>query len=160
MAGWHGTIAKDLAPLPVIPRGFGGSNMNDALHYVDRVVLRYRPRAVLVYEGDNDIAAGITPERVRDPFVAFAAAVHKALPDTRVYVISFKPSPARWALWPTASRTNALLRDACATDAKRLAYLSVVEPMLAPDGKVREDIFKTDRLHMNEKGYDLWREAL
>ena len=59
MRGWHDTIADDLAPLTVIPRGFGGSNMNDALHYADRIALAYKPRAIVVYEGDNDIAQGI-----------------------------------------------------------------------------------------------------
>lgn len=36
---WHGQIADDLAPLTVIPRGFGGSNMNDLLHYVDELAI-------------------------------------------------------------------------------------------------------------------------
>jgi len=61
MKGWHSTIVNDLAPLTIIPRGFGGSSMNDALHYVDRIVIPYKPRAVAVYEGDNDIADGISP---------------------------------------------------------------------------------------------------
>ena len=72
MKGWHETIKTDLAPPTLIPRGFGGSNMNDALHYVDRIVLPYRPRAVIVYEGDNDVAQGITPEKIADTFSAFA----------------------------------------------------------------------------------------
>ena len=59
MVGWHKTIRNDLAPLTVIPRGFGGSTMNDVLYYAERVAIPYRPRAILVYEGDNDIACGI-----------------------------------------------------------------------------------------------------
>src|SRR5687767_15921673 len=109
MAGWHSTIKQDLAPLPVIPRGFGGSNMNDALHYVDRVVTRYRPRAVVIYEGDNDIGMGIAPERVRDTFVKFVNSVHRQLPETRIYVISIKPSPKRWELWGKVVEANRLL---------------------------------------------------
>lgn len=159
MVGWHATIQKDLAPLPVIARGFGGSNMNDALYYVDRVVLRYRPRAVVLYEGDNDIAQGIAPEKIRDTFLAFESAVHKRLPDARIYVMSIKPSPTRWNLWAKSIATNKLLQAACAAD-KRLTFVSTVEAMMSADGKVREDLFKADRLHMNAKGYELWRDVL
>lgn len=159
MVGWHGSILKDLAPLKVIPRGFGGSNMNDALYYVDRVVTRYRPRAVVLYEGDNDIAQGISPQRIRDTFNTFVAAIHKKLPEARIYVLSIKPSPARLALWPKSVEANLLLRAACAAD-KRLTYVSTVESMMGTDGKVREDIFKPDRLHMTAAGYALWRDVL
>jgi lysophospholipase L1-like esterase len=160
MAGWHATIKQDLAPLPVIARGFGGSNMNDALFFVDRVVNRYRPRAVVLYEGDNDIAAGIAPERIRDTFLAFTKAIHRQLPETRIYVISIKPSPSRWALWPRTVEANRLLQAACTADAKRLTYVSVVEGMLGPDGKPQDAIYKADRLHMNAKGYAIWRDVL
>lgn len=159
MAGWNSTIRADLAPLQVIPRGFGGSNMNDALFYVDRVVLRYKPRAVVLYEGDNDVAQGISPERIRDTFRALAKAIHDRLPEARIYVISIKPSPRRAALLSTAVEANRLLRAACAAD-RRLTFVSIVEAMTGPDGKVREDIFKTDRLHMTSKGYALWRDVL
>jgi lysophospholipase L1-like esterase len=159
MVAWHATIQKDLAPLKIIARGFGGSNMNDALYYVDRMVIRYRPRAVVLYEGDNDIAGGITPRRIAETFKLFVAAIHKQLPDTRVYVLSIKPSPSRWSMWPKSMEANTLLRAACAED-KRLTYVSIVETMMMPDGKVKEDIFKADRLHMNAAGYALWRDAV
>jgi hypothetical protein len=38
MRFWHPTIEKDLAPLTIIPRGFGGSDLKDALIFVDRIV--------------------------------------------------------------------------------------------------------------------------
>src|SRR5690606_29530466 len=99
MRGWHGKITEDLSPLTVIPRGFGGSNMNDVLHYMDRVVLPYKPRAILLYEGDNDMAHGISPEAFLKVFQTFVARLHSELPETRVYVLSVKPSIARWEIW-------------------------------------------------------------
>lgn len=159
MVKWKPTIQADLAPLHVIPRGFGGSMMNDALYYVDRIVTKYRPRAVVVYEGDNDIAAGITPQKINEKFKAFVAAVHQKLPDAHIYLLSIKPSPSRKSLWPQSIEANSLMSATCAAD-KSLTYVSIVEPMLANDGKVRTDIFGLDRLHMNAKGYALWRSVL
>jgi lysophospholipase L1-like esterase len=159
IAGWHETARKDFAPLPVVTRGIGGGTMNDALHYVDRMVVRHHPHSVVLYAGENDLADGISPTQVRDKFQAFAAAVHAKLPNTRIFVISIKPSPARAALWPKMEQTNRLLRDACSAD-PRLEYVSVVEPMLGSDGRPRAELFRADHLHMNAKGYAVWRDTI
>ena len=66
---WSEEIGKDLAPLTIVPRGFGGSNMNDALFFVERIAIRYKPRAILLYEGDNDLAQGISPELILETFL-------------------------------------------------------------------------------------------
>src|ERR1700727_2542217 len=47
------TLETDMAPLDVINRGFGGSEMSDVAQYANRVVVAYKPRAVVVYAGDN-----------------------------------------------------------------------------------------------------------
>lgn len=159
MRKWHSTIAKDLAPLTVIPRGFGGSSMSDALHYVDRIVIAYKPRAVVLYEGDNDIAAGVAPEKVCDAFRGFVARVHQQLPETRIYVLSIKPSVSRWKLWSKMQAANDLIAKKCAED-KLLTYVDVASAMLDANLEPRKDIFEKDNLHMNRAGYELWRDVL
>ena len=155
IASWSATIGSDLAPLSVVPRGFGGSTMLDALYYVDRLVLAYRPRAVLLYEGDNDVLLGMSPVEVRAAFDAFVGAIRERLPSTRIYVISIKPSPSRWDLWPDMAEANRLLRDAC-REGSGLRYIDVASAMLGRDGLPNDDLFLDDCLHMNEAGYALW----
>lgn len=159
MKGWHPTIKADLAPLTVIPRGFGGSTMDEALHVVDRIVIPYKPRAVMVYEGDNDIAAGIAPELFRDTFLAFAEKVRAAQPEVRFYVLSVKPSIKRWALWPQMREANRLLAELCAGDA-RMTFIDVATPMLDAEGQPRPELFAKDNLHMTRAGYEVWRDAV
>lgn len=159
MRGWHEDMYDDLAPLTIVPRGFGGSNMNDVLHYADRIITPYRPRAVLLYEGDNDIAQGIAPEKIQQTFIELVEKVHAELPKTRFYVLSIKPSPSRWHMWSRMQEANELLQQACADD-ERLTYIDVATGMLGEDGDPRPDIFKEDKLQMNRKGYELWRDAL
>ncbi len=157
--GWLSTIADDLAPLSIVPRGFGGSNMNDALHYADRIVLPYKPRAVVVYEGDNDIAQGITPQKISVTFLEFVRKVHGELPECRIYFLSIKPSISRWSLWPKMKEANSLIAAECARD-ERLIYVDVATSMLDDEGKPRKEIFQADNLHMTRGGYVLWRNAL
>jgi lysophospholipase L1-like esterase len=159
MRGWHDTIREDLAPLTIIPRGFGGSEMNDAVHYASRIVIPYAPRAILLYEGDNDIAAGHGPDVVLERFHAFVTTVRQALPTVRIYVLSIKPSPSRWALWPAMQAANRLLAIACrrGTD---LVYVDVATPMLDSRGEARAELFIADQLHMTRRGYEVWRDAV
>ena len=159
MRGWHARIAEDLAPLTIIPRGFGGSNMRDVRHFLDELVLRHEPRAVLLYEGDNDVAAGIAPEAILAEFNAIDAAIAERLPDTRIYILAVKPSIARWQLWGTMKATNALLKARAEAD-PRLTFIDIATPMLGDDGKPIEGIFIPDMLHMNGAGYDIWRDTV
>lgn len=156
---WHGTIKQDLAPLTVIPRGLSGSTMNDLLHYADRIVIAYKPRAVFVYEGSNDINAGIAPELVAAAFTSFVARVHAKLPQTRIYVLSINPSPRRWALWPKMQAANALIKAFC-DHHPLLTYIDVSARMLDETGRPRPDLYQPDALHLVRKGYELWRDAV
>jgi lysophospholipase L1-like esterase len=156
---WHPTIKQDLAPLTVVPRGFGGSTMEDALYWIDRLTVPYKPRAVVIYEGDNDTGAGVPAERIVQQFESIVARIHKALPETRIYVMSVKPSVLRWKVWPEAVKTNQMLKALTAKD-KLITYIDVGTPFLQPSGQVMTDIFVPDNLHLNEKGYKIWTEAV
>jgi lysophospholipase L1-like esterase len=156
IARWNDQAPAALAPLTVIPRGFGGSIMNDVLHYLDRVALKYKPRAILIYEGDNDIAAARIPEdTIIDQLHDIIARVHEELPDTRIYVLSVKPSVLRWSVRPIAQQVNAAYRKVAANDAL-VHYIDVSTPFLKADGTVMTDVFAGDNLHFNDLGNAIW----
>ena len=157
IARWHGKAKAALAPLTVIPRGFGGSVMHDLLHYLDRVALVYRPRAIVIYEGDNDTGADppIPNEAILDDLRRIIARVHEKLPQTRIYVLSIKPSVLRRSRWPVAQQVNAGYREIAARD-PLVYYVDVATPFLDSDGNVRTDIFVPDNLHLNDLGYEIW----
>lgn len=156
---WDG-LEEDFAALPVvIKRGFGGSRLSDCVHYLDRLVIPYRPRLVLVYAGDNDLAEGKTAAEVLQQFEAFVQGVRSALPETRIAFISIKPSPARASLLPEIRRANALVEQFASVH-PGVAYVDVYSPMLAADGSPRGELFRPDALHLNAKGYALWKSVI
>ena len=160
IARWNDAMPADLAPLTVIPRGFGGSAMADVLHFVHRVVIAYQPRAVVIYEGDNDTGRFmVPPATIAAELEQIVAAVHAELPETRVYVMSVKPSLARVAFWDKAQEANALYREVAAAD-DRVRYIDVATPFLQADGTVMDDIFIDDGLHLNEKGTRIWASTI
>jgi lysophospholipase L1-like esterase len=141
--------------LPVVNRGFGGSQMADAVKYAERIVLPHAPRAVFVFSGGNDINAGKAPEAVADDFKALAKKVHAALPKTRVYFISLFPNVARRAQDEKCRKVNELILEFTKTD-PRLGYVDTASKMRADDGGPRPELLQKDGLHMNEDGYRIW----
>lgn len=151
------TLAEDFAPLPVLNRGFGGSQLWHVNHWVERAVLRYRPRAVVLYAGDNDLdeRTGKTAADVARDFEAFVRLVHAAVPDARIYFLAIKPSRMRWARWPEMRRANEAIAALCARD-PRLAFLDTATPMLATGEPPSRELFVFDGLHLSGEGYALW----
>ena len=156
---WWYSMRNDLAPLDVLPRGFGGSTADDLDYYLDRLVLKYAPRAVVIYEGDNDIAWGKTPQHVADKIAQIAGRITARFPNSRVYVISIKPSPLRWNLWPLMQQANQLLISFCATD-PRYRYIDTASVLLGTDGLPVPGYYASDALHLSTAGYAVWTSAI
>jgi lysophospholipase L1-like esterase len=153
-------LETQFSALPVvIKRGFGGAKLSDCVYYLDRLVIPHRPRLVLVYAGENDLAEGETADEVLRQFTALVVGVHAVLPQTRIAFISIKPSPARVRLMPEIRRANALVRQYVAT-APNADFVDVFTPMLDGEGKPRRELFRADALHLNAKGYALWKSVI
>ncbi|WP_232539918.1 SGNH/GDSL hydrolase family protein [Azohydromonas aeria] len=153
-------LEQQFQELPVlVKRGFGGSQLSDCAAHLDRLVVAYQPRLVVLYAGDNDLNAGRTPQQVFDSYQQFVDGVHRALPDTRIAYVSIKPSPSRAKLLPQVREANALIRQRAAAD-PRLDYIDIYQPMLGADGQPRAELFREDRLHLNAQGYALWHQVI
>jgi lysophospholipase L1-like esterase len=152
-------LAGDFPDYPVMNRGFGGSQMSDVLYYFDRVVAVYDPALILVYEGDNDLAAGKSVDQVYADYVAFLALTEEQLPDADVAFISTKPSPSRSQYLEVTRQLNARLEE-LASNNPHLWFIDVFTPMLNDSGQPRPELFGSDMLHMNASGYELWKSII
>jgi lysophospholipase L1-like esterase len=156
---WNG-LETQFQSLPVVvKRGFGGSRMVDCARHLHQLVEPYRPRLVLVYAGDNDLAEGRTPQQVLQAFSAFVDGVRETLPATRIAYISIKPSPSRAALLPSIRETNDLIR-AYTLKTRNTDFIDVYTPMLDSLGRPRPELFREDMLHLNAQGYALWKQVI
>jgi len=147
--------AKAFPEIKTINRGFGGSQIADSVKFADRIVIPCKPRLVVFYAGDNDIAGGKSPERVFGDFKELVEKIQAALPETRIAFISIKPSPSRWKFIDTQRKANSLVEEFVRSD-RRLTYIDVVKPMLDDKGEPRAELFQKDMLHLNDEGYRLW----
>ncbi len=143
----------------VINRGFGGSEVSDSVAFADRIVIPYKPKLILLYAGDNDIAAGKSPDQVLSDFLAFVRKIHAALPDTCIAYIAIKPCPAREQFLDRVKAANRIIRYYCVTH-DRLIFVDVFTPMLTKEGRPRADLCIKDGLHPNAQGYALWASIL
>ena len=144
----------------VFRRGFGGSELSDAVAFADRILVKYRPHMVLVYAGDNDIANGKSPQCVLAEFKTFARKIHAALPGTVIGYIAIKPSLARRTLIERMKNANELIRNYIRQNSQNMVFVDVFNPMLDSAGAPQPGLFAPDGLHLNEKGYKLWASMI
>lgn len=152
-------LEKTFKPYHAINRGFGGSTLVDAIYYAEDIIYPYQPKQIFIYSGENDIASGASAEITLDRFKILFQLIRKKMPQVPIIFISIKPSISRENLMPQFIKANQLihnfLKNQPATD-----YVDVFQVMLNENGKPMNDIFLADKLHMNQKGYDIWIKAL
>ena len=152
-------LKKSFPTIGAINRGFGGSQTSDAVYFAKRIVTPYKPRQVVFYSGDNDLNAGKSPEQVAQDVQAFVKTVREELPDVPIILIAIKPSPQRIKILEKQKIANQLIQNFAAAQ-KGVAFADVASAMLDEEGKPLADIFRDDRLHLNESGYKIWNGIL
>lgn len=140
-------------------RGFGGSQFSDLLHYTDRVIYPYKPSKIFIYEGDNDLAGGKSPQEILKEAKKLRKEIRKELPGVPVVFIAAKPSIARKHLKEGYEELNTMLKEYAAKE-KNTMFADVYAAMMDQNGEVYDHIFLEDNLHMNEQGYEIWQSVL
>lgn len=151
------TAAEDLAPYPVIRRGYGGAHFNDLAHYAERLVTPHKFRATVVFVA-NDVTGGAddkSPEQVAEWFGYVADLLQHHQPEAPVICCDVRPTPSRHHVWDKTKAVNAALRTECDKRAG-VYYLDTAKTYLTERGDARSDVYREDRLHLNEAGYELW----
>lgn len=152
------SIQTDFPGYPVLNRGFGGSSLTDVIRYANETIIQYRPKQIYIYCGENDLAASdsVAPEIVLSRFIQLYQIIRKGLGNkVPIVYVSIKPSVARWHLENKFLATNRLIK-AFLDRKKNVRFLDIHAAMLDEQNEVMKDIFISDNLHMNDKGYAIW----
>ncbi|MES1225238.1 MAG: GDSL-type esterase/lipase family protein [Bacteroidota bacterium] len=146
---------------PIINRGFGGSSLPDVIRYADDVIFPYNPKQVVIYCGDNDLAASdtVTAQIVFERFKILFSMIRGNFKGISIAYISIKPSPSRQKLMPKMLQANTLIK-AFLKKKKNTAFIDVYQKMLTADGQPIDSLFIEDKLHMNKDGYAIWQKEI
>ena len=145
-------VREHMAPLPAFNRAFGGSRTWEVLHYMDQVVLPYRPRIIVYYTGSNDVSAGESARAIVERTKEFIARAHAALPATRVYYVAINRSPDKRDKWDVVDAVNAQMK-VVAGSTPHLRYIDL-NPVLFKNGEPRMELYRPDGLHFHPPAYD------
>lgn len=151
------TIAQDMQPFNVIQRGYGGAKLSDFAVYADRIINPHKCSAIVLFVA-NDITGNSqdkTPEEVSRLFRQVLKIIRKKHRDTPVFWIGITPTPARWVVWQDINMANNLIRHVCETT-RNTYYVRTDHLFRDASGKPREELFVTDKLHLNADGYKIW----
>lgn len=151
-------VKEAFRDLPVINRGFGGSQIADAVKHADRIVIAYKPKVVVFFSGGNDLAAGKTPEQAFEDFKAFEKKLHEALPAARLLVLSHFSNVKRWNLDKELRRLNEL-KAGFAKGKELVTFINAADEMRNLDGTPRKELLLDDGLHLGPAGYAVWNRV-
>jgi len=154
-------VQKYFPEYPIVNRGFGGSSLTDLIHYTPDVIFPYAPKQIVIYCGENDFAGdtSLYPAQVAQRFFDlfnFVRAKYKKVP---IAYISMKPSPSRQHLMAKINVANGIIKNFL-TKKRKTAYIDVYKAMLKENGLPKDEIFLTDKLHMNGEGYKIWKKII
>lgn len=156
---WNSSMRQDFSRFDIIPRGLGGSTFSDLIDYSYEIAIKYNPRGIFIYEGDNDLAAGKKSADVLNSLKKFIEISRLSIPNVKIFYVSIKPSLARKSLLPVILETNSKIKDYCGEGA--CVYIDVASKMLDEKGNVIEKYYVGgDGLHLNRDGYVLWTNLL
>lgn len=153
------SLQEDFPGKKVLNRGFGGSSLPHLLMYADDIIFPYNPTQIVLYSGENDIAAGADARLTFDRFRQVFELIRGKLPQVPITFISIKPSPSRKQFRPVIDSANAMISQYLRGQ-RRTSYVDVYSKMLDKNNNARPDIFLKDSLHMNENGYKIWKKAV
>jgi hypothetical protein len=148
-------LESDFKEITLIQRGFGGSNIKALDYYTDYIVIPYKPRIIVVYEGDNDLAEGMSPREFTSLCDTFITKVHQELPNTMIWFLSVKPSFARKQQLAMQDEANKELKK-LTKEREKTGFIDIRPLMYDKDGNLRKDFFESDSLHVNSSCYKVW----
>lgn len=154
-------IESDFPGHTIINRGFGGSSLPDVIRYTEEILFPYNPKQVVIYCGENDFSADpkLSSDSVVERFKTLFKMIRKRNRTTQIAFVSMKPSPSRWKMKDQMIAANEGIKQYLKSQ-RRTNYIDVWTPMLAENGEPKKDLFLSDNLHMNAKGYAIWQKAI
>lgn len=153
-------IAERFTGYSITQRGLTDSETSNILHFAEKIITPYRPSILFIYDGEDDIVNGKTPEVAYAEFVKLAKFVSEKLPETKVCFISVQPSPGRAAFQKSFEAYNSKVRLYITQQACDWTYLDISTPLLNADGSAKESLFESDKITLNTNGYDVWEQAI
>ena len=156
------TLAVDMDPHPVIQRGFGGAKMIDVLRYIDRILGRHQPPAIVLFVANDIIgnkSTDLTPTDAAKQFIQFTDRVLKRLPTTEVFIVAVTPTPRRWTVWPQAKELNSLIAERC-NCLERATFIPTEAMFIGPEGTPQPELYRADKLHLSPLGYCAWTKQI
>lgn len=156
------TSEADLGPVHTVNVGVGGTETEHWRNHFSELIEPFHPKAIVVYVGSNDIDGSKNSksgETVARELELFFDQITSSLPETMIYYISIVPTPKRWNVWDEAKKCNQLVSE-LAEERDELTFIDCTPVLLDENGKPRKEIFRSDDLHFNEKGYELWTSVI
>jgi hypothetical protein len=154
-------VHADLAPFEVMQRGYGGAKLTDFNYYTHRIIKLQQFKAILIFVA-NDIAGGDhdkSPKEVFQLYRNLVGQLRERNPNTPVFWIEVTATPSRWNAIGEIREAGDLIKNYC-KKSEDLFFIDTYDQFMTGGGEPDPSLFRTDMLHLNAEGYELWTEII
>lgn len=152
---WGNKAEQLFSKYDTVNRGFGGSQISDNIAAIERIHLPYRPSRIVHFCGGNDFNSGKNVDTVFGDLKYYIARHWNENPFLEFFFVSITQAPSRKKDWPKNDELAERVKE-LASKTPGLFFIDIAGPMQDEDGRVRENLYIKDRLHLNEEGYAIW----
>jgi lysophospholipase L1-like esterase len=146
--------------------GWGGNKVQNILWRLDNGELdNVNPKIIVVLAGTNNVG-NVSPQGAGDPRVADITGGIKAIldicrkkaPDATIVLMGITPRNDNIAVMSIIDGVNKNISKFA--DGKKIRYVNINNQLADKTGKLFENMFNRDKLHLDVEGYQVWADAL
>lgn len=148
----------------IINRGIIGDDSRGILKRLNQI-LPYNPSKIFFECGTNDLSHGWTVERTFQGVINVIETIRKTCPRTKLYIQSLLPLNENVGIWKLLKgkedmiiQLNEKLKRYCT--ANNLVFIDLYHPLLGINSKEMHPDYCRDGLHLTNKGYEVWANAI
>lgn len=145
--------------LDIINHGFGGATVDELLYHYPRLVAPYRPSAVVIRSGFNDINQKLTPEETIFLLRRLVGWLKTDIPDIRIFLLNvFDAKILNEETHAVFTHYNKLMAELTA-ETENVEIFDINEFFYENPGDIGvlsklRDVFVHDGLHLTDEAYE------
>ena len=152
---FQGAIDEFFPEINQLNRGISGDVTEGLLNRIDEIIA-HCPKKVFILIGINDVLKNVKFKDTKENYRKIVEKLSFELPGTTVILQS---------ILPTGLGTEVKVRELNyhikeLADETGVTFIDLYPAFLNSDGTVNLDLFASDKLHLNGKGYITWTEKI
>ena len=152
---------KYFKPIGTLNFGFGGDRTQHVLWRVENGEIPHYCKYAIIHCGTNNIDRD-RPRDIADGVLSIGLTIQEALPNVKVIITGLFPRDREYSFRrDKIKQVNVYLKNGCShSEIRNFYFIQPDEDWCLEDGKLNEELYYQDCLHLNDKGDEKFAKSI